>query len=527
MTDKDIPRDTDPVLPPADSDGDQYIAARREHLDALRKLGIEPYPYRFEPSHSIAEIKSRWDELCPDGKEEAEMPAVRLAGRLTAVRTHGKTAFGDLLDQSDRIQIYLKQDDIGEDTFSIFELLDLGDWVGVEGTLMVTRTGEKTVRVTSFDLLAKTIRPIPTPKTAIDPDTGEEKTFYAFADREARFRRRYVDLFVNPHVRDIFRTRSRLVTEVRSFLNGRGFLEVETPVLQQLHGGASARPFITVHNTLNIEMYLRIALELYHKRLIVGGLDRIYEIGRIFRNEGLDRWHNPEFTMLELYQAYADYNDIMKLVEDIFAHWCESVLDGGTQLEFDGRTIDLALPFQRVPFLDLLSQHGDLDAGGMEEDELRNGVEDGGVDVEGKIGRGGLLDAAFGAFVEPNIIQPVFVIDYPMELSPLAKRHREIPGLTERFELIIAGMEFANAFSELNDPDDQRARFEQQLALLELGDDEAQRMDEDFVRSLEYGMPPTGGLGIGIDRVVMLFTDQRSIRDVILFPTLRPEEGQS
>ena len=527
MTDKNIPEEADPVLPPAEPDSDQYIAARREHLDALRRQGIEPFPYRFDPSHSVAEIKSGWDELCPDGEEDAEMPVVRLAGRLTAVRPHGKTVFGDLLDHSDRIQIYVKKDDVGEDSFSIFELFDLGDWVGIEGTLMVTRTGEMTIRVTSFDLLAKTIRPIPTPKTTVDPDTGEEKTFYAFTDKEARYRRRYVDLFVNPDVREIFRTRSSLVTELRSFLNGRDFLEVETPVLQQLHGGASARPFITVHNTLNIEMYLRIALELYHKRLIVGGLDRVYEIGRIFRNEGLDRRHNPEFTMLELYQAFADYNDIMRLVEDLFAHWCESELDGGTQLVFDGQTIDMALPFQRVPFLELLLQHGDLDAGGMEEDELRNEMEGRGVEVKGKIGKGGLLDAAFGAFVEPNIVQPVFVIDYPVELSPLAKRHREIPGLTERFELFIAGMEFANAFSELNDPDDQRRRFEQQLELQKLGDDEAQRMDEDFVRSLEYGMPPTGGLGIGIDRVVMLFTDQRSIRDVIFFPTLRPEEGQS
>lgn len=526
MTDQEHIVDPDPILPPEEAGTDQYIAARRDHLEELRRRGVEPYPYRFEPSHSVAGIMAEWDELCPEQAEPQERPMVVLAGRLTAVRMHGKTAFGDLLDATDRVQIYIKRDEVGDEVFEVFELLDLGDWIGVEGTLMVTRTGERTLRVISLTLLAKSIRPIPTPKTTVDPDTGEERTYYAFADKEARYRRRYVDLFVNPEVREIFRIRASLVTELRSFLDGRGFLEVETPVLQQLHGGASARPFMTLHNTLDIELYLRIALELYHKRLIVGGLDRVYEIGRIFRNEGLDRWHNPEFTMLELYQAHADYSDIMQLVEDIFANWCDNMLKGETGLQFDGQSIDLAPPYPRQPFLELVMEYGGLDAAEMDEDDLRNALREKGVDVEGKIGKGGLLDAAFGEFVEPNLVQPVFVIDYPLELSPLAKRHREEPGLTERFELIIAGMEFANAFSELNDPDDQRARFTAQLALLEMGDEDAQRLDEDFVLSLEYGMPPTGGLGIGIDRVVMLFTDQRSIRDVILFPTLRPEEGR-
>jgi len=523
----DEERNSDPGKNPAlgEPEADQYIAARRQHLEELRRRGVEPYPYRFEPSHSITEVEADWDGLCPEEVEQKQRPRVVLAGRITGIRSHGRTAFADLLDATGRLQIYVKEDEITEEVFQVFELLDLGDWIGVEGTLMVTRMGEQTLLVDSLSVLAKTVRPIPTPKSTVDPETGEEQVYYAFADKEARYRRRYVDLFVNPEVREIFRVRARLVTELRRFLDDRGFLEVETPVLQQLHGGASARPFMTLHNALDLEMYLRIAIELHHKRLIVGGLDRVYEIGRIFRNEGLDRWHNPEFTMLELYQAYADYADIMRLVEDMFANWCQTVLGGETAVQFDGQSIELAPPYPRRPFLELLAEHGNLDAASMEEEELRTALLDKGVEVEGKIGRGGLLDAAFDHFVEPNLVQPVFVVDYPLELSPLAKRHREKPGLTERFELIIASMEFANAFSELNDPDDQRERFMQQLTLLELGDEEAQRLDEDFVRALEYGMPPTGGLGVGIDRVVMLLTDQRSIRDVILFPTLRPENG--
>lgn len=527
MKEHEEERDSLPGSEIEESGSDQYIAARRQHLENLRKLGVEPYPYRFHPTHKIAEVREQWEEFCPEGVVEEELHRVVVAGRLMNVRSHGKTFFADLLDSSDQIQIYVKRDVVGEKVFEIAGLLDLGDWIGIEGTLMLTRTGEQTIRVLSLTVLAKTIRPIPTPKTTIDPDSGQEQVYYAFADKESRYRRRYVDLFVNPEVRDIFRVRSRLIAQLRTLLDSRGFLEVETPVLQTLHGGASAKPFVTLHNALDVEMYLRIAIELHHKRLIVGGLDRVYEIGRIFRNEGIDRRHNPEFTMLELYQAFADYNDIMVLVEDIFGNWCETVLEGGTTLQFDGQTIDISPPYPRRTYFDLLTEHSGIDAAAMGEEELRSRLEDEGVDVEGRIGKGGLLDAAFGHFVEPHLIQPVFVIDYPMELSPLAKRHREEPGLTERFELIIAGMEFANAFSELNDPEDQRDRFMAQLTLLELGDEEAQHLDEDFIRALEYGMPPTGGLGIGIDRVTMIFTDQRSIRDVILFPTLRPEEGRA
>ena len=505
---------------------DQYIAARRRNLEALRALGIDPYPYRYEPSHTVADLLASWEEPGGGAEDAGERTEVAVAGRITSIRSHGKTAFFDLLDATGRIQVYVKKDLVGEAAYQAFAHLDLGDWIGVRGTPMVTKSGERTVRAAALEVLAKSLRPIPTPKTTADEETGEEKVYYAFADKATRYRRRYVDLFTNPRVREVFRVRARLITELRRLLDGLGFLEVETPVLQSLYGGASARPFVTTHNALDMEMYLRIALELHHKRLIVGGLDRVYEIGRIFRNEGIDRSHNPEFTMLELYQAYADYGDIMSLVEEIFRNWCETVLEGATTLTFDGREIDLKPPYPRTPYLELLQKHGCPDPTGLEEEAFRSALEAEGVDVESKIGRGALLDAAFDHYVEPHLVQPTFVTDYPMELSPLAKRHRRIPGLAERFELIVAGMEFANAFSELNDPDDQRERFTAQLKLLELGDEEAQRLDEDFLRALEYGMPPTGGLGIGIDRVTMLFTDSRSIRDVILFPTLRPEEGR-
>lgn len=507
-----------------EAEGDVYIAARLANLDALRDEGVEVYPYRWDPSHRVTDVLAAWDDLSVDDAEDA--PTVALAGRIMGIRRHGKSAFIDLLDSTGRLQLFLRRDGVGEETFDRLDRFDLGDQVGVTGTLMVTRMGEKSLLAASFDLLAKSLRPIPTPKTVVDEATGEETTYHAFSNKEVRYRRRYLDLFVNPEVRDTFRTRARLITALRGYLDERGFLEVETPVLQTLHGGANARPFMTHHLALDLDMYLRIALELYHKRLIVGGFDRVYEIGRIFRNEGLDRKHNPEFTMLELYQAYADYNDIMALVEGVFGAWCEAVLDGADRVTFDGQEIVLQPPFPRRPYFDLLAEHAGRDVRGMDDTALHALLEEAGAEVDGKVGRGALLDEAFGHFVEPHLIQPVFVIDHPVELSPLAKRHREDPGLTERFELIIAGMEFANAFSELNDPEDQRARFLAQLELLQQGDEGAQHLDEDYVRALEYGMPPTGGLGIGIDRVTMLFTDQRYIRDVILFPTLRPEEGQ-
>jgi len=527
VTEREPDRNESEATGTPEEEYDQYVAARRQNLEVLRQQGIEPYPWRYEPTHSVAGVLADWENLVGEDDPGEDQPRVRLAGRLLGFRSHGKSIFADLLDATDRIQLYLRKDVVGDDLFGVAGHLDLGDWIGIEGTLMVTRMGEKTVRVTGFTLLAKSLRPIPTPKTTIDPESGEEKTFDAFTDKESRYRLRYVDLFVNPEVRNVFRTRARLTSSLREFLDGSGFIEVETPVLQSLHGGASARPFRTHHNTLDMEMYLRIAIELHHKRLIVGGLDRVYEIGRIFRNEGLDRKHNPEFTMLELYQAFADYGDIMVLVEEMFANWCRAVLDGGSTVTWDGQEIDLAPPFPRMKYLDLLREHSGIDMSALDEPALRQALEEAGAETEGKYGRAGLLDEAFGHFVEPHLFQPVFVIDHPVELSPLARRHREEPGLTERFELIIAGMEFANAFSELNDPDDQRQRFMAQLELLELGDDEAQRLDEDYLRALEFGLPPTGGLGVGLDRVAMLFTDQRSIRDVILFPILRPEEGRA
>jgi len=505
---------------------DQYVAARRQHLQELAALGIEPWPYRWERTHSVGEVLTQWDDLCGPAGEGEDPPRLRLAGRLMTMRRHGKTFFTDLLDATGSLQLYVKKDTVGDQAWAVGELLDLGDWIGVEGTLMVTRTGERTLAVESLAVLAKSLRPIPTPKTTTDPDTGEETTHYAFADKELRYRQRYVDLFVNPGVREVFRRRARIVTELRAFLDDRGFLEVETPILQTLHGGASARPFTTLHNALDIEMYLRIAIELHHKRLIVGGLEKVYEIGRIFRNEGLDKRHNPEFTMLELYQAFADYGDIMTLVEAMFSHWIDTVLEGEATVTFEGVEIDLSPPWPRRTWPDLIGDHGGPAVLEMNDDELRASLTADGAEVENALGRAALLDAAFGHWAEPHLLQPVFVIDHPLELSPLAKRHRGRPGLTERFELVIAGMEFANAFSELNDPDDQRERFRSQLALLELGDEEAQRFDADFVRALEFGMPPTGGLGVGIDRVVMLLTGTPSIRDVILFPVMRPEGGE-
>ncbi len=493
---------------------EEQVEQRRKKLEGLKELGINPYPNDFAPAHQAAEVQSAHAEQDAEALEGVDT-CYRLAGRVMALRLFGKAAFIKIADRSGAIQAYLQQNVLGEDSYGVFKkFVEVGDIVGIEGSPMRTRTGELSIHAASLQLLTKSVRPLP-------------EKWHGLTDVEIRYRRRYVDLIANREVMELFILRSRIVKYLRSFLDNKGFLEVETPMMHVMAGGANARPFVTHHKTLDMEMYLRIALELYHKRLIVGGLDRVYEIGRIFRNEGLSRRHNPEFTMLELYQAYADYNDIMVLVEEMFASWCKTVLKGHTTVTWDGHEIDLAPPFPRKPFLELIREHSGIDTAALDDGELEKALQGVGVKTEGKVGRGALLDEAFGHFVEPHLIQPVFVIDHPVELSPLAKRHREVPGLTERFELIIAGMEFANAFSELNDPDDQRERFMAQLKLLELGDVEAQQLDEDFICALEYGMPPTGGLGVGIDRVTMLFTDQRSIRDVILFPTLRPEEGRN
>jgi lysyl-tRNA synthetase class 2 len=448
---------------------------------------------------------------------------VKLAGRLVSWRAQGKTTFAHIDDASGRIQLYFRADVLGAESYGQLKLLDLGDWIGVAGRLFRTRTGEITARVDAWSLLTKSLRPLPLGKTEVDPATGAAVQHSSFADTEMRYRQRYADLAVHPHVREVFRVRSRVISELRAFMDGEGFLEVETPALQPLYGGASARPFVTHHNALDRTMYLRIADELYLKRLIVGGLERVYEIAKDFRNEGLDRFHNPEFTMLEFYQAFADYHRMMDLVERLVVHVVCAV-KGSTELEYQGRRLRFTTPFPRVALLDALSRALGADVAGVPEADLRRRAEALHLpDLDGA-GRGKLIDKLFTALVEPSLEQPTFVLDYPLELSPLAKPKRGGAGVVERFELYAAGMELANAFSELNDPVEQRVRFEAQAALRARGDAEAQQVDEDYIRALEYGMPPTGGVGMGVDRLVMVLTDQSSIRDVILFPVLRTEE---
>ena len=486
--------------------------ARREKLDALLEQGVQPFAYRFERTHEAAEAVASLAE----GVEEG--PVVRLAGRLVAWRGHGKTAFAHLADASGRIQLYFRRDELGDDVFARLALYDIGDVVGVSGPLMRTRTGEVTVRVTGVEMLAKSLRPLPYGKEEVVD--GATVRHSGFADPEQRYRQRYADLAVHPEVRAVFVARSRLVSAIRAFLDGRGFLEVETPVLQPVYGGATARPFTTHHNALDLPLYLRIADELYLKRLIVGGFDRVYEIGHDFRNEGIDRSHNPEFTMLEFYQGYADYEDMMAVVEALLVQAAEAV----RQVPVVGDKVPaLVPPFPRIEWVPALSAAIGRDAMGCSDQELRELVQAQGVDKVKDMSRPKLLDELFGAHVESRIVDPTFVVDYPVELSPLAKPKRGHPGLTERFELFARGRELANAFSELNDPIDQRQRFEAQARLRAAGDEEASGVDEDYLRAMEYGMPPMGGVGIGIDRLFMYLTDTAHIRDAILFPTMRPE----
>ncbi|HEX8360538.1 MAG TPA: lysine--tRNA ligase, partial [Longimicrobium sp.] len=428
-----------------------------------------------------------------------------------------------LADRTGRIQLYLRVNDLA-DAYPLLDLIDLSDWIGAEGALFRTRTGEVSLRVTEFSVLAKAIRPLPLGKEEVDADTGERRVHSGFSDVEARYRQRYADLAVNPEVREVFVLRSRVVSALRRFLDERGFVEVETPVLQPLYGGAAARPFTTHHNALDMRLYLRIAVELYLKRLIVGGMERVYEMGKNFRNEGLSRFHNPEFTMLEFYAAYLDYEAVMELTEEMLGHVVATV-KGGDEVRFGEHTISFAPPFRRLTMYDALRELGGVDVEAAADEELAERVRALGFPAAevAKLGRGKLIDELFGGLVEPRLIQPTFITDYPREMSPLAKPKRGNPELTERFELIVAGKELCNAYSELNDPIDQRGRFEAQERLLSAGDEEAQRIDEDFIRALEYGMPPTGGFGMGIDRLMMILSGEPSIRDVILFPTMRPE----
>ncbi len=490
--------------------------ARRENRVALEARGVPAFAYRFERSHTVAQARDLYrDEMGDDG------PAVALAGRIVRKAPQGKTTFLVLEDGSARIQLYLRRDELDRH-YELLGHLDLDDHIGVRGRLWRTRRGELSVRVSEVTLLAKSLRPLPRGKTQ-ETEEGAV-TFGGLADPELRYRQRYADLAVHPEVREVFRLRARAISWIRRFLDERDFLEVETPILQPLYGGAAARPFVTHHNALDMPLYLRIADELYLKRLLVGGLERVYEIGHDFRNEGMDRTHNPEFTMLEVYQAYADYTDMMDLTERLVSGVIEHCL-GTTTLERGGVTLDFTPPYPRVGFIEGIRERCGLDLRTASDDEMRQALVGAGEAEETvrDFAGGKLQDEVFKVVLEPHLVQPTFVLDYPKPLSPLAKEHRSDPSLTERFELFVMGRELANAFSELNDPDDQRRRFEQQVRQGAAGDEEAHAFDADYIRALEYGMPPAGGMGLGIDRLMMLIADQPSIRDVILFPAMRPE----
>ena len=495
-------------------------AQRRENLRLIVEAGVDPYPPEaFPPSHTAAGILEGYDADRAD-----EYASVTLAGRVMSKRVMGKASFLELQDSSGRIQLYVSRDDVapGDDKTLYNEVikkrLDLGDFVGVAGHVFTTRTGETTVHVSELRYLGKSLRPLPIAK-----EDDEGVVHDRFSDPELRHRMRYVDLTVNPEYRATFVKRNRLIRALQSFLDARGMMEVETPILQPIHGGAAARPFRTHHNALDVPLYLRIANELYLKRLIVAGFDGVYEIGKMFRNEGMDRTHNPEFTMMELYVAYQDYHWMMELTEQLLAHVAAAVT-GGTVVEYAGKSIDFAGPYRRLPILEAIEQIGGVaGVADMDEAALRRACRQNGIEVDESMGRGKLVDELFGELVEPTLVDPTFITDYPVEMSPLTKRHRAKPGLVERFELIVNGKEIANAYTELNDPLDQRARFEEQLELGRRGDEEAMVIDEDFLRALEYGMPPTTGIGIGIDRLAMILTGQTTIQEVLFFPQMRPE----
>ena len=491
---------------------------RRQSLEELRKMGINPYPAAEYPVNAYSEeIRNNFDD-------NASPRTVCIAGRLMSRRVMGKASFAELQDSKGRIQVYITRDDIcpsdDKELYNVVfkKLLDLGDFIGVEGYVFRTQTGEISVHAQKLTFLSKSIRPLP----VVKEKDGE--VYDGFSDPELRYRQRYVDLIVNPDVKETFRKRSIIIKTLRDALDEAGYTEVETPILQPIAGGASARPFITHHNSLDIDLYLRIATELYLKRLIVGGFEGVYEIGKNFRNEGMDKNHNPEFTCMELYVQYKDYNWMMSFTESLLERICIAV-NGSAETVIDGKTINFKAPYRRLPILEAIREKTGYDLSGKNEDEIRAICKELKMEIDETMGKGKLIDEIFGEFCEGTFIQPTFITDYPIEMSPLTKKHRDNPALTERFELMVNGKELANAYSELNDPIDQEERFQDQLRLSEKGDDEAMFIDQDFLRALQYGMPPTSGIGIGIDRLVMLMTGQSYIQEVLLFPTMRPEKN--
>jgi lysyl-tRNA synthetase class 2 len=483
------------------------LRVRREKLNKLREMGIDPFGKRFERTHKAQELFDLYGDLSKEELEEKQIK-VAVAGRIMTKRGKGKAGFAHIQDVTGQIQIYVREDEVGEEQYELFKTSDLGDIIGVHGTVFKTKVGELSIRVSSYEFLTKALRPLP-------------EKYHGLKDIEQRYRQRYLDLIMNPESKNTFITRSRIIQSMRRYLDSHGYLEVETPMMHSIAGGAAARPFITHHNALDMPLYMRIAIELHLKRLIVGGLEKVYEIGRVFRNEGISTRHNPEFTMLELYEAYADFRDIMKLTENLIAHIAQEVL-GTTKIQYGEHTVDLTPEWKRLHMVDAIKEYVGVDFWKqMSDEEARELAKEYGVEIAPHMTFGHIVNEFFEQKVEDKLIQPTFIYGHPVEISPLAKKNPGDPRFTDRFELFIVGREHANAFTELNDPIDQRERFEAQLKEREQGNDEAHEMDEDFIEALEYGMPPTGGLGIGVDRLVMLLTNSPSIRDVLLFPQMR------
>ena len=492
----------------------QLIRQRKEKLQKIRELGINPYPPRCKFTHYTDEIKKHSQKIIEQNTE------VSIAGRIRSLRNMGRASFAHIEDKYGKIQIYVREDKVGKDNYKLYKQLDLGDIIYVNGNVFRTKTGELTIAANKIELLTKTIRPIPVVKEK-ETETGEKLRYDVFADVELRYRKRYLDLLLNKDVCNVFQKRALIIKKIREFLDTNGFCEVETPILQPVYGGANARPFITHHNTLDIDLYLRIAVELYLKRLIIGGMDRVYELAKTFRNEGMDRLHNPEFTLLELYQAYGDYNDMMDLLEDLLIFLVKEV-SGNNVIKIGAKEITFKKPFYRLSMIDLIKEHTDFDPSDFDRDQLIKFCKNHNIEYKEYMPTGKLIEQIFAKFVENKLIQPTYVVDFPKDISPLAKTKEDNPLFVERFELFINGEEYGNAFTELNDPIEQRDRLEKQAKLRDLGDVSANVVDEDFLEALEYGMPPTGGLGVGIDRLVMLLTNSTSIKDVILFPQMKP-----